>query len=345
MPALVFDESSIFDAIDAVVKKTFQMDFNWDWPGGVAFYGVAEAYEVTGKEEYLNLLKDWMDERLEDGLPKLSVNGVSMGHALLSLYAGTNDQRYLDTAIQLAEYLRNDAERFGDGILQHTVNSTTYVFHEQAWVDTMMMAGLFLLRIGKLTDNKEYFDDGLKQFHGHEELLQDPVTDLYYHGWDNIAKNHMSSIYWGRGNGWAALTMARALELIEVTHPSFMVIDGSLRDQLSALARLQDEESGLWHTVLTDSTSYLEVSGSCGIAAALLSRGSLYNKYTQKSITSILEHITEDGKVLNVSAGTAVMDDADGYKAVPFKRIHGWGQGLALVYLSQLIKSTNRVYA
>ncbi len=345
MPALVFDESSILDAIDAVVKKTFQMDFNWDWPGGVAFYGVAEAYEVTGKEEYLNLLKDWMDERLEDGLPKLSVNGVSMGHALLSLYAGTNDQRYLDTAIQLAEYLRNDAERFGDGILQHTVNSTTYVFHEQAWVDTMMMAGLFLLRIGKLTDNKEYFDDGLKQFHGHEELLQDPVTDLYYHGWDNIAKNHMSSIYWGRGNGWAALTMARALELIEVTHPSFMVIDGSLRDQLSALARLQDEESGLWHTVLTDSTSYLEVSGSCGIAAALLSRGSLYNKYTQKSITSILEHITEDGKVLNVSAGTAVMDDADGYKAVPFKRIHGWGQGLALVYLSQLIKSTNRVYA
>lgn len=345
MPALVFDESSILDAIDAVVKKTFQMDFNWDWPGGVAFYGVAEAYEVTGKEEYLNLLKDWMDERLEDGLPKLSVNGVSMGHALLSLYAGTNDQRYLDTAIQLAEYLSNDAERFGDGILQHTVNSTTYVFHEQAWVDTMMMAGLFLLRIGKLTDNKEYFDDGLKQFHGHEELLQDPVTDLYYHGWDNIAKNHMSSIYWGRGNGWAALTMARALELIDVTHPSFMVIDGSLRDQLSALARLQDEESGLWHTVLTDSTSYLEVSGSCGIAAALLSRGSLYNKYTQKSITSILEHITEDGKVLNVSAGTAVMDDADGYKAVPFKRIHGWGQGLALVYLSQLIKSTNRVYA
>lgn len=345
MPALVFDESSILDAIDAVVNKTFQMDFNWDWPGGVAFYGVAEAYEVSGKEEYLHLLKNWMDERLEDGLPKLSVNGVSMGHALLSLYAGTNDQRYLDTAIQLAEYLRNDAERFGDGILQHTVNSTTYVFHEQAWVDTMMMAGLFLLRIGKLTENKEYFEDGLKQFHGHEELLQDPVTDLYYHGWDNMAKNHMSSIYWGRGNGWAALTMARALELIDVTHPSFMIIDGSLRDQLSALARLQDDKSGLWHTVLTDSTSYLEVSGSCGIAAALLSRGSLYNKYTQKSIASILEHITEDGKVMNVSAGTAVMDDIDGYKGVPFKRIHGWGQGLALVYLSQLIKSTNRVYA
>ncbi|MCM3214231.1 glycoside hydrolase family 88/105 protein [Niallia taxi] len=345
MPALVFDENSVLEAIDAVVSKTFQMDFNWDWPAGVAFYGVAEAYEATGKAEYLDLLKSWMDERLEDGLPKLSVNGVSMGHALLSLYTATNEQKYLDTALQLAEFLQQDAERFGDGILQHTVNSTTYIFHEQAWVDTMMMAGLFLLRIGKLTGNIDYFNDGLRQYHGHEDVLQDPLTDLYYHGWDNIERSHMSGVFWARGNGWAALTMAKALELIEVTHPSFMIIDGSLRDQLSALARLQDENSGLWHTVLTDSSSYLEVSGSCGILAALLTRGSLYNKYTQKAIPSILERITEEGKVMNVSAGTAVMDDTAGYKAVPFKRIHGWGQGLALVYLSQLLKSSKRVYA
>jgi unsaturated rhamnogalacturonyl hydrolase len=345
MPAIILDENKIINAIDSVVQRTFQMDFNWDWPAGVAFYGVAEAYEATGKIEYLELLKDWMDERLEDGLPKLSVNGVSMGHSLLSLYKATQDEKYLEVAIQMADFLINEAERFGDGVLQHTVNSETYIFHEQAWVDTMMMAGLFLLRIGKITGNQTYFDDGLRQYHGHEELLQDSRTDLYYHGWDNVAQNHMSGVFWARGNSWAALTMAKALELIEVTHPSFMIIDGSLRDQLSALVRLQDTETGLWHTVLTDQSSYLEVSGSSGIAAALLTRGNLYNKYVQKAMTGILEHISEDGKVLHVSAGTAVMNDDQGYKDVPYKRIHGWGQGLALVFLSNLLEVNKRVFA
>jgi hypothetical protein len=49
--------------------------------------------------------------------------------------------------------------------------------------------------------------------------------------------------------------------------PANMIIDGSLRDQLNALVRLQSPE-GLWHTVLNDDTSYLETSGSAGIATA-----------------------------------------------------------------------------
>ncbi len=343
MAKLEFDEMLIEEIIDKVVKRTFQMDFSWDWPGGVAFYGVAEAYEATGKQEYIDLLQEWVDEWLEDGLPKLSINGVSIGHTLITLYQVTEDEKYLNVIKDMAEYLKNDAPRFADGIFQHTVNSVKDVFPEQAWVDTMMMAGLFLVRVGKLLNREDYFEDGLKQYHGHEGFLQDPVTNLYYHGWDNIAKNHMSSIYWARGNGWAALTMAKALELVEVQHPSYMIIDCSLRDQLSALVRLQDE-SGLWHTIVNDPSSYLEVSGSSAIAAALITRGTLYNKYIQKSIAGILQEIEEDGKVSKVSAGTAVMNDADGYKNVPYKRIQGWGQGLTLVFLAELLKSSKQIY-
>ncbi|OAS82058.1 MULTISPECIES: glycoside hydrolase family 88 protein [Metabacillus] len=343
MPKLQFDEAEIRQLIDLVVERTFQMDFNWDWPGGVAFYGVAEAYEATEKQEYIDLLKSWVDEWLEDGLPKLSINGVSIGHALITLFNVTEDEKYLIVIKDMADYLQNDAPRFADGVFQHTVNSVKDVFPEQAWVDTMMMAGLFLLRVGKLLNREDYVEDGLKQYHGHEDFLQDPMTNLYYHGWDNIAKNHMSSIYWARGNGWAALTMAKALELVEVQHPSYMIIDCSLRDQLSTLVRLQ-AESGLWHTIVDDPTSYLEVSGSSAIAAAILTRGTLYNKYTQKAISGILNEIEEDGKVSKVSAGTAVMKDAVGYKNVPYKRIQGWGQGLALVFLAELLKTSKLVY-
>ncbi|WP_199621170.1 glycoside hydrolase family 88/105 protein [Paenibacillus alkalitolerans] len=343
MPALVIDENRILNVIDRIVDRTFRMDFSWDWPGGVAFYGVCEAYAATGKAEYLDRLKAWVDENMEDGLPKLSVNGVSIGHSLMTLYGATKDERYIETATEMAEFLLHDAERFGDGILQHTVNSETYNFPEQAWVDTMFMAGYFLLRIGKLLDRSDYFEDGLKQYHGHENVLQDPVTNLYYHGWDNINRNHMSGIHWARGNAWAALTMARALEIVPVTHPSFMIIEGSLRDQLSALVRLQND-SGLWHTVLDDPSSPLETSGSAGIATALLTKGRIYNKYTQRSIDGILARITEDGAVTGVSAGTAVMKDAEGYKNVPDKRIQGWGQGLTLAFLSEVLKVKHNPY-
>jgi unsaturated rhamnogalacturonyl hydrolase len=337
MPALQFDEKEIRSAIDRVVDRTFRMDFNWDWPGGVAFYGVTEAYEATGKSEYLELLRQWVDEQLEDGLPKLSVNAVSVGHSLLSLYQATGEEKYIEVAVQMAEYLKHEAVRFADGIFQHTVNSETYNFPQQAWVDTMFMAGYFLIRIGALLNRDDYLRDGIKQYHGHEDFLQDPVTNLYYHGWDHIAQNHMSGVFWARGNAWAALTMARALDIVHVTDPSFMIIECSLRDQLSALVRLQSE-TGLWHTVLTDPTSYLETSGSAGIAAALLSRGKLYNKYVNKTIPAILERITEDGTVTGVSAGTAVMRDVQGYKDVPAKRIQGWGQGLVLTFLSSLLR-------
>jgi unsaturated rhamnogalacturonyl hydrolase len=337
MPALEFDKDEIIEAIDRVVRRTFRMDFNWDWPGGVAFYGVAEAYEATGNEQYLKWLKEWTEEQLADGLPKLSVNAVSVGHALLSLAKATKEQVFMETAIKLAEYLKHEAPRFADGVFQHTVNSETYQFPEQAWVDTMFMAGYFLLRIGAALGRDDYLRDGIHQYHGHERFLQDPVTNLYYHGWDNVRQNHMSGIYWARGNSWAALTMAKALDIIPVQDPSYMIIDGSLRDQLSALVRLQDE-SGLWHTVLDDPSSYLETSGSAGIAAALLTRGRLYNKYVNKSIRGILSRIAEDGTVTGVSAGTAVMNDAQGYKDVPYKRIQGWGQGLTLAFLAELLK-------
>ncbi|MEH7117351.1 glycoside hydrolase family 88 protein [Neobacillus vireti] len=337
MPQLVFDEEKVKEAIELVVDRTSKMDFSWDWPGGVAFYGVAEAYEATGEKRYLQFIKDWVDEELEDGLPKLTVNASSIGHTLITLYKATDEDKYLEYAIQMADFLLNDAERFADGVLQHTVNGVNSVFPEQAWVDTMFMAGYFLLRMGHMLDRKDYFDFGLKQYHGHEQFLQDDLTNLYYHGWDNIAQNHMSGIFWARGNSWAAYTMARALELIRVQHPSFMIIEGSLRDQLSALVRLQDD-SGLWHTIVTDSEAYLETSGSAGIAAALLTKGKIYNKYVQKSIDGILKQVKEDGSIMNVSAGTAVMDDAEGYKGVPAKRVQGWGQGLVLAFLSLLLK-------
>ena len=62
-----------------------RMDLTWDWPGGVAYYGVCEAFKATGKEEYILALKERIDEYIELGVPSFTVNTCAMGHALLSL--------------------------------------------------------------------------------------------------------------------------------------------------------------------------------------------------------------------------------------------------------------------
>ena len=57
MLKLEYDKKEIEEVIDKIVKKTMNMDLTWDWPCGVAYYGISDAYEKTGKKEYLELLK------------------------------------------------------------------------------------------------------------------------------------------------------------------------------------------------------------------------------------------------------------------------------------------------
>jgi len=328
-------------AIDAVVKKTMEMDLPWDWPCGVAYYGVARACEATGRQEYLDLLKEHVDRLIALGLPHWTVNTCAMGHCLLSLFQATDDDQYLQIASQKIDYLSNHALRFGDHVLQHTV-SVNNDFPEQAWADTLFMAAYFMLRYGALTKDKALVNDALHQYYKHIEYLQDKATGLWYHGYNNIRKDHMSGFFWARANAWAAYTMAQVKHVLPepYLYPPFMDIDCSVRDQLTGLKKLQTED-GLWRTVLDDPESYEELSASCGIAAAMiLNENPLHAAYVQRAFPAILENISADGRVLNVSGGTAVMNDLDGYRRISCTWTQGWGQGLALAFLAAACQET-----
>lgn len=335
MAELIFDKAQVATAMDAVVERTMQMDMTWDWPCGVAYYGICEAYKATKNKHYLELLKDRIDEYRELGLPHWTVNTCSMGHCLITLYEETGDEAYLDIAKSKVDYLQNHALRFGDHVLQHTV-SVNNDFPEQAWADTLFMAAFFLLRMGALLHDEALIDDALNQYYWHIKYLQDPKTGLYYHGYNNITGDHMSGIYWGRANAWAAYTMSQVGKYLEKAYlyPKYLDIVGSLNEQLAAL-KLCQTENGLWRTVLNDPQSYEELSASCGIAAAMVAKGNpLHIKYINKSIQGALDNITPEGRVLNVSGGTAVMNDIDGYRNISRDWTQGWGQGLALAFLA-----------
>lgn len=336
---LNYDEEEIVKIIDHIVGKTMTMDLTWDWSCGVAYYGVSKAYEVTKNEEYLNMLIKWTDEYIELGLPAWTVNTCAMGHVMITLFEVTGDQKYWDIVMNKVEYLRTNALRFGENVLQHTVSKGND-FPEQAWADTLFMAAFFMLRVGNKLKDEDIINDALNQYYWHIKFLQDPGTGLWYHGYNHILGNNMSGFYWGRANAWAAYTMSQVKMILSdwYLYPRCMDIECSLRDQLAAI-KLVQTENGLWRTLLDDEEAYEEVSASCGIAAAMINnRNPLHTKYVQKSLKGILENISEEGRVLNVSGGTAVMKDRDGYRNVPKEWMQGWGQGLALSFFADLLK-------
>lgn len=342
MAGLIYDKQQIEKTIDAIVDRTMRMDMTWDWPCGVAYYGICEAYEVTKNERYLQLVKDRVDEYIELGLPTWTVNTCSMGHCLITLYQHTGDEKYLNIAKSKVDYLEKEALRFGDHVLQHTVSANND-FPEQAWADTLFMAAFFLLRMGVLLNDQTLIDDALNQYYWHIKYLQDPATGLYYHGYNNITGDHMSGMFWGRANAWAAYTMSQVgLRLPECyLYPKYLDVVGSLNDQLAAL-KLHQTEDGLWRTIIDDPESYEEISASAGIAAAMIAKGNpLHIKYINKSIPGLLANVSPDGRVMNVSGGTAVMKDRVGYRGISRDWIQGWGQGLALAFFAGVLNYDN----
>jgi len=337
---IYFDRDEVLKKIDKMVRKALSMDLMWDWPCAVAYYGVSEAIAVTGNEEYIACLRERVDDLMDLGLPQWTVNACAMGHCLLTLYDLTGEKKYLETVLSKIEYLQKKAPRFGDNVLQHTV-SVKNDFPEQAWADTLFMAAFFLLRAGVMQKDKGMTDDALNQYYRHIEYLQDPSSGLWYHGYDNLKGDHMSGFFWARANAWAAYTMSQVGHILPepYLYPPFMDIACSLRDQISGLKKYQTE-NGLWRTILDDDeSSYEELSASCGIAAAMLaSRNPLHTDSISRAYSGITENISDDGRLLNVSGGTAVMRDIEGYRKISRKWTQGWGQGLGLAFLTGLIK-------
>ena len=340
MANIIYDRDRVLAAIDAVVRQTMRMDMVWDWPCGVAYNGICDAARATGREEYLQLVRDRVDEYIGLGLPNWNVNTCSMGHAMLALNAWTGDDTYKHIAEEKIDYLKNKALRFGDRVLQHTVSAKND-FPEQCWADTLFMAAFFMLRAGVAWGDGELVDDALNQYYWHIHYLQDRANGLWFHGYNNITKDHMSGFYWGRANAWAAYTMSEVGRTLPqcYLYPKYMDVAGSLAEQLAELKQLQTE-NGLWRTLLDDPESYEEVSASAGIAAAMTNIANpLHVKYVNRAVEGVLNNISPEGRVLNVSGGTAVMKDREGYRNISRDWTQGWGQGLALTFLSRVLES------
>lgn len=308
----------------------------WEWPQGVGLYGFWKLYQAAGDEKYLELLESYYQRHLEQGLPARNVNTSAPMLTLAFLYQHTDNPAYGEACLQWAEWILNSMPRTREGGLQHMTSDG--LNEEELWDDTLYMTTLFLAKAGVLFDREDFRQEAEYQFLLHTKYLLDRETGLWYHGWTFKENSHFAAALWGRGNCWITAGIPEYLQIADPPASIRRYLTETLSRQAQALERFQ-AESGMWHTLINDPTSYEEASATCGFGYGLLMGVRLgllpeeYKSCALKAVTPILDCIDEEGIVHQVSYGTPMgRESQDFYRNIQLCPMP-YGQALALNFL------------
>lgn len=124
--------------------------------------------------------------------------------------------------------------------------------------------------IQNFSEEKDY-QDVLRQFEISYKHLFDPKTNLLIHAWDEKKvqpwadpETGLSHHFWSRSIGWYLMAAADTYELLHA-ETDCSLLKEILEKTLTALLPYQEENSGTWYQVTTETKrkgNYLEASGS-----------------------------------------------------------------------------------
>ncbi len=313
---------------------------NWEWPTGVALYGIWKTYEQLGQPEVLQYLEAWYERRLAMPAPHRNVNTVGPMLALICMYERTGNEAYLPHIESWADWVMHAMPRTEFGGLQHiTVWNKHY---QQLWADTLFMTVLFLLKAGLVLKRPEWVEEAKYQFLIHIRYLQDRRTGLWTHGWTFDCRNSFAGAFWARGNSWFTAAAVELLELLGDEDAACRQVREALRDQVLALWKKQ-RESGLFTTLIDVEETYEETSATAAIAYGVLKGirlgmlGEGYREMGEKAARAVIGKIAPDGTVMGVSGGTGMGHDFAHYKAIR-QCPTAYGQGLTFLMLTELLR-------
>jgi len=285
----------------AYFKKTFRGDRNhWHWPFGQL----------------------WNFKELDDC--------GAMGASVIDVNQIKPSKQYQEYIENSANHILNGQDRLEDGTLCRTFPREMTV-----WADDLYMSVSFLSRMGAYSGESKYWDDAIHQITKMDEYLWDPVKQLYYHCWySDLERNGVA--YWGRANGWITFAIADLLDVLPADHERRGELIAILEKQVVGFSRYQDAD-GMWKQLLDKPDSYQEASATAlfvyGVAKAV-NQGWIdpaYGRIAVRGWNALKrDHITPEGKFINVCVGTGISDDLVFYYTRPVGDNEKHGLGLVL---------------
>ena len=230
----------------------------WTYEQGVVLRGMEEAWKQTHDQRYYDYIQQTLDRYVaDDGTirtyrpEEYQLDNILFGRMLLFLYKETKQEKYHKAADVLREQFRKQP-RTSEGGFWHK-----QIYPSQMWLDGLYMAEPFYAEYAGMFHEPADFDDIAKQFILSEQHTRDPKTGLLYHGWDESRKQRWADAasghspnFWGRAMGWYAMALVDTLDYFPANHPQRAALLRILKRLAAAVAKYQDEKSGLWYQVV-----------------------------------------------------------------------------------------------
>ncbi|NMO94627.1 glycoside hydrolase family 88/105 protein [Paenibacillus lemnae] len=270
----------------------------WAYVPGMMLMAIAKTGEYYNNEAYFDFMKRHMDEFVQENgelrgyrIEEYNLDQINQGKNLFDLSRKFDDSRYERASHILADQLISHP-RTAEGGFWH---KKVYPF--QMWLDGLYMSSPYLAQYAVTYSRPELLDEVAHQLLLVERRTRDPKTGLLYHGWDEAREqvwadpdSGLSPHFWSRALGWYAMALVDSLEHFPSDHPKRGTLMGIFERLSRALARWQEEESGLWFQVLDQGFregNYLETSGSSMFIYSLAKGVRL--QYLEKPSRSVAE--------------------------------------------------------
>ena len=200
----------------------FKKQAKWNYIDGCMIRAALMLYELGGDRRLLEHARRFVCAYVEeDGtIPTMrredyNLDNMSGGRSLIGLYRLTGEERFRLAFEGLAKAL-SAQPRLGCGSFWHKA-----IYPYQLWLDGAYMALPFLAEYGLLTGKDELRGDVLSQLQNIRDLMRDPATGLYFHGYDETRsmlwadpESGLSAEFWLRAMGWLCAGLADLCELL-----------------------------------------------------------------------------------------------------------------------------------
>ena len=285
---------------------------------------------ASGKNVNWEALFGKFSEKILSGREERTGETVNMNwpfHPAAAWLCARGKAEIADSVTSAADALITQGHRNEDGLFDSPA------FPGQLSTEILAMTVPFLAWAGKISGEKRYFDEAVRQFTGYAERLYDPEARLWHPGyvpgpatldmtfrlmseqWMSpdypVQKPGIMTGFWGRGEGYALFALSELIfELPNQTEEKEKLIQTRV-DMLDGLLAYQDPD-GMWHQVLNDWGSYPETSGTAWILYAMgrgIKKGTIDRaKFTPpylRGLAGMARYLAYDGSIFNGSARCA----------------------------------------
>ena len=330
---------------------------SYEW--GVTYAAMLNASLATGDEKYANYTKERLQflAKITPGFkqnlqafpttvnplkqvltPKALDDGGAVCAAMIKALPLCKEADLRPLINHYMEFISKEEYRLKDGTL-----ARNRPLKNTLWLDDMFMGIPALAQMGKLTGNKAYTDDAVKQFMQFSKRMFNSQLNVYMHGWVESMEVH-PEFHWARANGWALLATEELLDVLPSNHPQRAAILSILRNHIKGLAAYQSG-TGFWHQLLDRNDSYLETSAtaiySYGISHAINQGWIDAKTYGPAAIlawNAVATKVNAQGQVEGTCVGTGMGFDPAFYYHRPINPFAAHGYGPTIMAGAELIQ-------